>query len=154
MLFNVVLEKTIESPLDSKEIKPVNLKGNRSWIITGMTDVEAETPILWPPDGKYRLIGKDSDAGKDWRQEKGMTTEDEMVGWYHWFNGHEIEPALGVGDGQESLVCCSPWGPKESDMTEWLNWRVWQHFPLGLRIAKAEQSQAFYSWSKDNGVIF
>ena len=81
MLFNVVLEKTIESPLDSKEIKPVNLKGNRSWIITGMTDVETETPILWPPDGKYWLIGKDPDAGKDWRQEKGMTTEDEMVGW-------------------------------------------------------------------------
>ena len=115
----VVLEKTLESPLDCKEIWLVNLKGNRSWIFTGRTDTE--TPILWPPDVKSWLIGKDSDAGKDWRQEKG-TTKDEMVVWHNRLNGHEFEQTLGVGDGQGSLVCCSPWGWKESDTTEQLNW--------------------------------
>ena len=115
----VVLEKTLESPLDCKEIKPVSPKGNQSWIFIGRTDAEA--PILWPPDGKSWLIWKDPDAGKDWRQEKGMT-EDEIVGWHHWLDGHEFEQALGGGDGQGSLVCCSPWGLKESNMTEGLNW--------------------------------
>ena len=93
-----------------------------SWIFIGKTDAEAETPILWPPDAKNGLIGKDPDAGKDWRQEKKGTTEDEMIGWHHQLDGHEFEQALGVGDGQGSLACCSPWGRKESDMTEWLNW--------------------------------
>ena len=117
----VVLEKPLESPLDNK-IKPVNHKGNQSWIFIGRTDAEAVAPILWPPDVKNWLIWKDPDAGKDWRQkEKGMT-EDEMVGWYHWLDGHEFEQAPGVGDGQGSLACCSPWGHKESDMTERLNW--------------------------------
>ena len=116
----VVLEKPLESPLDNK-IKPVNHKGNQSWIFTGRTDAEAVAPILWPPDVKNWLIWKDPDAGKDWRQkEKGMT-EDEMVGWYHWLDGHEFEQALGDGEGQGSLVCCSLWGHKESDITEWLN---------------------------------
>ena len=115
----VVLEKTLESPLDCKEIWLVNLKGNRSWIFTGRTDTE--TPILWPPDVKSWLIGKDPDAGKDRRQEKG-TTKDEMVVWHNRLNGHEFEQTLGVGDGQGSLVCCSPWGWKESDTTEQLNW--------------------------------
>ena len=118
----VVLEKTLESPLDSKEIQAVNPKGNQSWIFIGRTDAEAETPILLPPDVKNWLIWKDPAAGKDWgREEKGMT-EDEMVGWHHQLDGHEFEEALGVGEGQESLVCCNPWGLKELDTTEQLNW--------------------------------
>ena len=102
-----------------KEIKPVNPKGNQPWIFIGRTDAEAEAPILWPPDEKNWLIGEDPDAGKDWGQEEKGTTEDEMVGWHHWFNGHGFEQTLGDGEGQRSLVCCSPWGCKESDMTEW-----------------------------------
>ena len=121
-LWIVVLEKTLESPLDCKEIQPVNLKGNQSWIFIGRTDAEAEAPILWPPDAKNWLLGKDPNAGKDWRQEEKRTTEDEMVGWHHRLDGHEFEQAPGVGDGQGSLACCSPWGRKESDTTEQLNW--------------------------------
>ena len=118
----IMLETTLESPLECKEIKQVNPKGNQSWIFIGRTDAETETPKLWPPDTKNWLIGKDPDAGEDWRwEEKGMT-EDDMVGWHHWLNGHEFEWAPGVGDGQESLVCCSPWGHKELDTTQWLNW--------------------------------
>ena len=117
----VVLEKTLESPRDSKEIQPVHPKGNQSWIFIGRTDAKAETLILWPPDVKSWLIWKDPDAGKDWRQEKKWTTEDQMVGWHHQLNEHEFEQALGVGDGQGSLVCCSPWSHKESDTTYLLN---------------------------------
>ena len=117
----VVLEKTLESPLDCKEIQPVHPKGNQSWVFTGRTDVEAEILILWPPDTKSWLIGKDPDAGKEWRQEEKRKTE-KKVGWHHQLTGHEFEQALGVGDGQGSLVCCSPWICKELDMTEWLNW--------------------------------
>ena len=120
--WTVVLEKTLESPLDCKEIQPVHPKWNQSWIFIARTDLEAETPILWPPDSKNWLIGKDPDAGNDWRQEEKGTTEDEIVGWHHWLDAHDFEQALGVGDRQRSLVCCSPWGNKESDMTEWLNW--------------------------------
>jgi len=118
-----MLEKTLESPLDSKEIKPVNPKGNQPWIVIGRTDAEA--PILWPPDVKSRLIGKDPDAEKDWSQEEKGTTEDEMVGWHHRLNGHEFEQTPGDSEGQESLVCYSPWGRKESDTTWQLNskWR-------------------------------
>ena len=116
-----MLEKTLESPLGSKDIKLVNPKGNQSWIFIRRTDAEAEAPILWPPDVKSRLIGKDPDAGKDWRQEEKGTTEDEMVGWYHWLNGHEFEQILGDSEGLWSLACCSLWGHRESDMTEWLN---------------------------------
>ena len=112
----MVLENT-ESPLDCKEMKPVHPEGNQSWIFIGRIDAEAEAPILWPPDSKNRLIGKDPDDGKDWRKEKRMT-EDEMVGWHHRLDGREFEQALGVDDEQESLACCSPWGHKESDMTE------------------------------------
>ena len=119
--WTVMLEKTLESPLDGKEIQPVHPKGNQSWIFSGRTVTEAETPILWPPDLKSWLIWKDPDAEKDWRWTKG-TTEDEMVGWHLWFNGHELESTPGVGEGQGGLVCCSPWGRKESDTTEWLNW--------------------------------
>ena len=118
----MVLEKTLESPLDCKEIQPVHPKGNQSWVFTGRTDVEAETPILWPPDVKSWLIGEDPDARKDWGQaEKGMT-EDEMVGWHHWPNGHAFGWTPGIGDGQGGLECCSSWGRKESDITEQLNW--------------------------------
>ena len=122
--WTVVLEKTLEIPLDCKEIKPVHPKGNKSWIFIGSTDAEAESAIIWPPDAKNWLIGKDPDAGKYWRQEEKGTTEDEMVEWHHWLNGHEFEQALGVGDGQRSVACSSPWGCKESDMTDWseLNW--------------------------------
>ena len=120
--WTVVLDKTLKSPLDCKEIQPVNPKGNQSWIFIGRTDAEAETPILWLPDAKTWLIWRDPDAGKDWRQEKNRMTENEMVGWHHRFDGHESEQAPGVGDGQGSLVCFSPWGRKELDTTEWLNW--------------------------------
>jgi len=120
--WTVVLEKTLESPLDCKEIQPVHPKGNQSLIFIARTDAEAETPTLRPPDGKNRFTGKDPDAGKDWRWEEKGTTEDEMAGWHHWFNGHEFEWTPGVGDGQGSLVCCNPWGHKESDTTERLNW--------------------------------
>ena len=105
--WTMVLEKTLESPLDSKEIKPVNNKGNQSWIFTGRTDVEAEAPILWPPDVKSQLIGKDPDAGKDWGQYEKEATEDEMVGWHPWHNGHEFEQTPGDSEGQGSLECCS-----------------------------------------------
>ena len=107
------LEKTLESLLDSKEIKPVNPKGNQSWIFIERTDAEAKVPILWPPDMKSWLIRKDPDAGKDWRQKEKGTTEDKMVGWHHPLKGHEFEEALGDDEGQGSLVCCSSWGRKE-----------------------------------------
>ena len=135
--WTVVLEKTLESPLDCKEIKPVSPKGNQSWIFIGRTDAEA--PILWPPDAMNRLIRKDPDAGKVWRQEKKGTTEDKMVGWHHQLNGHEFEQAPRDGKGQGSLVCCSPWGHKELDTTEWLNnrihcwfqWQTWRNHKYG-----------------------
>ena len=111
-----------EASWESLGLQPVNPKGNQSRIFIGRTDAEAETPIFWPPDVKNRLIGKDPDAGKDWRQEEKGTTEDEMVGWHHWLDGHEFERAPGVGDEQGSLVFCSPWGHKMLDMTERLNW--------------------------------
>ena len=120
--WTVVLEKTLESPLDCKEIQPVHPKGTQSLIFIGRTDAEAETPILWPPDANNWLIGKDPDAGKYLRREEKGSTEEEMVGWHHQLNGHEFEQALGVGDGQGGLACCCPWGHKQLDMTEWLNW--------------------------------
>ena len=116
--WTVVLEKTLERPLDSKEITLVNHKGNQSWIFIGRTDAEA--PVLWPPDVKNWLIWKDPNAGKDRRLEKG-TTEDEMVGWHHWLNGHKFEQVPGDGDGEGTLACCSPWDCKELDMIEQLN---------------------------------
>ena len=119
--WTVMLEKTIKSPLECKEIKPVKPEGYQSWIVIGRTDVEAEASVLWPPDVKNWLILKDLDAGKDWRQEKG-TTEDEMVEWHHQLDGHEFEQAPGVGDGQGSLACCSPWDCKISYTTEPLKW--------------------------------
>ena len=120
--FWTVLGKTLESLLDYKEIQPVYPKGNQSWIFIGRTDAEAEATILWLSDAKCRFIWKNPDAGKDWRQEEKGMTEDEMVGWHHQFDGCESQQALGVGDGQGSLVRYSPWGCKELDMTERLNW--------------------------------
>ena len=122
--WTVVLEKTLESHLDSKEIKPVKPKGNQPWLFT---DAQAEAPMLWPPDVKSWLIGKDSSAGKDWRQKEKGVAEDEMVGWHYWCDRRESEQAPGVGDGQESLVCCSTWGHKELDTTERLNWSELNH---------------------------
>ena len=120
--WTVVLEKTLESPLDCKEIQPVHSKGDQSWVFFGRNDAKAETPILWPPHVKSWLIGKDSDAGRDWGQEEKGTTEDEMAGWHHWLDGCEFQWTLGVGDGQGGLACCNSWGRKESDTTEQLNW--------------------------------
>ena len=128
MLWTVVLEKTLESPLDWKGIQPVHSKEGHSWVFIGRTDAEAETPILWPPDAKSWPIGKDPDAGKDWGQEEKGMTEDEMVEWHQWLIGHEFGWTPGVGDGQEGLACCSPWGCKESDTTELLNGReMWNN---------------------------
>ena len=120
--WTVVLEKTLESPVDCKEIQPVHPKGDQSWVFIGRTDAEAETPVLWPPHAKSWLIGKDPDAGRDWGQEEKGTTEDEMAGWHLWLNGRESRWTPGVGDGQGGLVCCDSQGRKESDTTEQLNW--------------------------------
>ena len=120
--WTVVLEKTVESPLDCKEIQPVNSKGNQSWIFFGRSDAEA--PILWSPDAKNLLTGKDPDARKEWRQEEKGMTEDEMIGWHHQLYEHEFKQAPGVSDGQGSMACYSPWGWKESDTTEQLNWII------------------------------
>ena len=133
--WTVVLETTLENTLGSKEIKPVHPKGNQSWIFIGRTDAEAETPIFWPPDEKNWLIWKDPDAGKDRGQEEKETTEDEMVGRHHWLDRHESEQALGVGDGQGSLACCTSWGSKELDTAEWLNWTERQLYLTWVSIA-------------------
>ena len=123
--WTVVLGKTLESSLDCKEIKPVHPKGTQSWILIGSSDAEAETPILWPPHEKSWLIGKDSDAGRDWGQEEKGMTEDEMAGWHHWLDGCESEWTPGVGDGHGGLARCDSWGHKELDTTEWLIWSDW-----------------------------
>jgi len=111
--WTVVLEKTLESLSDCKEIKPVNPKGNQPWIFIGRTDAKSEDLILWPPDAKSWLIGRDPDAGKDWGQEEKGTTEDEMAGWHHWLHGRDFEQTPGDNKGQGVLACCSPWGHKE-----------------------------------------
>ena len=120
--WTVVLEKTLESTLDCKEIQPVHPEGDQSWVFIGRTDVKAETPVLWPPHAKSWLIGKDPDAWKDWGQEEKGTTEDKMVGWHHWLDRHGFGWTPGVGDGQGGLACCNSWGCKESDTTEQMNW--------------------------------
>ena len=120
--WTMILEKSLESPLDCKEIQPIHPKGNHSWIFIGRTDTKAESPILWPHDAKNWLFWKDPDAGKDWKWEKKGTIEDEMVGWHHWLDGHEFEQTPGVGDRQGGLACCKTWGYKESNMTKQLNW--------------------------------
>ena len=146
--WTVVLEKTLESPLDSKEIKPVNPKGNQSWIFIRKTDAEAETPVLWPPDVKSWLIRKDPHAGKDWRQEEKGMTEDKMVGRHHWLNGHEFVQAPGVVDGQGSLAAAVH-GVTESDTTEWLNNnKGWSTAPVwGSRLWTRQTNQPPTGWS-------
>ena len=124
MLLNCGVGKTLESPLDCQEIQQVHPKGDQSWVFIGRTEVEAETPILWPFDVKSWLIWKDPDAGKDWGQEEEGMTENEMVGWHHRLDGHEFEWTLGDGDGQGGLTCCDSWGHKELETTEWLNWTM------------------------------
>ena len=138
--WTVVLKKMLESSLDCKKIKPVNSKGNQPWIFIGSIDIEVETPILWAPDGKSQLIGKDPDAGKDWRREEKGMTEDEMLGWHHWLNGPEFVQTPGDG-GQGSPMCCSPWGHKESDKTEWLNWTE-QLLYNGVSVSAVQQNES------------
>ena len=121
-LWTVVLEKTLESPLDCKEIQPVHFKVAQSWVFFWRIDAEAETPVLWPPHVKSWLIGKDSDAGRDWGQEEKGMTKDEMAGWHHRLYGHEFVWTPGVGDGQGGLECLDSWGRKESNTTEWVYW--------------------------------
>ena len=130
--WTVVLEKTLESPLDCKEIQPVHPKGEESWVFTGRTDVEAETPVLWPPDAKSWLIGKDPDAGKDWRQVEKRTTEDEIVGWHHWLNGHGFGWTPRVGDGHlGGLACCGPSGHRgQTPLTDWTDLNPLQYSGL------------------------
>ena len=137
--WTVVLEKTLESPLDCKEIQPVHPKGDQSWVIFGRTDAETETPILWPCHVKSWFTEKDPDAGRDWGQEEKGMTEDVMAGWHHWLDGHESQWTQRVGDGQGGLACCNSWGRKESDTTKQLNWtdssfwrRKWQPAPVFL----------------------
>ena len=141
----VVLEKILESPSDCKEIKSVNRKGNQPWIFTGRTNADAEVLILWPLDVKSRLIRKDPDAGKSWRQENKGATENEMVGWHHWHNGHEFEQTPRDSEGQGSLVCCSPRGCKESDMAEWLSNNLFPNRPK-VRIPRAGGMRATSPW--------
>ena len=124
--WTVVLEKTLESPLDCKQIQPVHSEGDQPWDFFGRNNAKAETPELWPPHSKSWLIGKDSDAGRDCGQEEKGMTEDEMAGWYYWLDGRESEWTLGVGDGQEGLACCNSWGRKELDTTDRLHF----HFSL------------------------
>ena len=120
--WSMVLEKTLESPLDCKEIQPVHSKEDQSWVFFGRNDAKAETPVVWPPHVKSWLTGKYSDAGRDWGQEEKGMTEDEMAGWHHWLDGHEFEWTPGDGDGQGGLACCDSWGCKQSDKTKRLNW--------------------------------
>ena len=121
--WTVVLEKTLESPLDCEEIQPVHSEGNQSWVFFGRNDAKAETPVLWPPHAKSWLIGKVSDGGRDWGQEEKGTTEDEMAGWHHWLDGHECEWTLVLVMDREAWRAAVHGGRKESDTTEWLNWR-------------------------------
>ena len=140
MLLTVVLEKTLKSPLDSKDIQSVHCKGNQCWIFIGRTEAEAETPILWPPEAKSWLIRKDPNDGKDWRQKEKGTTKDEMIGWPYFLNGHEFEKAPGDGEGQRRLACCSPWGHKELEMTEWLNNNKPLHLMSKITLPSAIQA--------------
>ena len=144
--WTVVLEKTLESPLDSKVIKPVNPKGNQPWIFMRRTDAQAETPILWPSDVNSQLTGKDPDIGKEWRQKEKEVTEDEMVGWHHQLNGHEFEQTPGDSEWQGSLVCCSPQGCKEWDTTEQVNNHHSTHcmYPTNTSIKNMRIPKAFH----------
>ena len=149
--WTVVLEKTLASPLDWKEIQPAHPKGYQSWVFIGRTDVEPETAILWPPDAKSWLIWKDPDAGKHWRGEKKGMTEDAMTGWHHRINGHEFGWTPGVGDG---LACCSPWGCKELDTTEKLNWTKLKASLISVQfnLPRYKSSKIQYNVEKSPGI--
>ena len=148
--WTVVLEKTLESPLDCKEIQPVHSEGDQPWDFFGRNDAKAETPVLWPPHGKSWLIGKESDAGRDWEQEEKGTIENEMVGWHHWFNGPEFEWTPGVGDGQVDPACCDSRGRKESDMTEWLNWLNWTEGHYKMDAMRWDSLAKFLTFEKSS----
>ena len=136
MLLNCSAEKTLESPLDRKEIKPVSHKGSQPWILIGRTEAEAEAPTFWPPDAKSPLIGKYPVVGKDWSQKEKRATEDKKAGWHHQGNGHKLGQTLGDGEGERSLACCSPWGHEESDMT----WRLNNNIGLFLHSLESRNS--------------
>ena len=147
--WTVLLEKTLESPLDYKEIQPVHSKGDQPWVFFGRNDAKAETPVLWPPHVKSWLIGKDSDPGRDWGQEEKGTTENEMAEWHHGLDGRESEWTPGVGDGQGGLACCDSWGRKESDTTEWLNWTELKFEYASLQILASldfDEKSALFLW--------
>ena len=142
-LKTMVLEKTPESLFNSKEIKPVNLKRNQPWILIWSLDAEAEAPEFWSHDANCRFIGKVPDAGKDWKQKRA--SEDKMAGWHHWCNGHELGQTPGDGKGQGGLVCCSPWGRKESDTTEWLKITLGIKEAIRIYCATQEIQPTFYN---------
>ena len=144
--WTVVLEKTLESPLDCKKIQPVHSEGDQSWVLIGRTDAEAETPILWPPHAKSWLIGKDPDAGRDYGQEEKGTTEDEMAGWHHQLDAHEFGWTPGAGDRQGGLACCDLWGCKELDTTECLNWTelMW----VSSKLLKRKENVGAFLYNK------
>ena len=153
MLLNCGVGEDSESPLDCKEIQPVHSKGDQSCVFIGRTDVEAETPILWPPDVKSWLMWKDPDAGKDWGKKKG-TTEDEMVGWHHWLNGHGFGWTPGVGDGHGGLARCGSWGRKESDTTERLNWTELEHLSGHWKPRQVTSSEVCSSgWRRNTSQV-
>jgi len=143
-LHSIYIVFTTLSLLDCKEIQPVHPEGDQPWDFFGGNDAEAETPVLWPPHAKSWLIGKDSDAGRDWGQEEKETTEDEMAGWHHWLDGCEFEWTLGVGDGQEGLACCDSWGRKESDTTERLFWSEDRELVFFLCLWKSSFPSTIY----------
>ena len=146
--WTVVLEKTLKSPLDCKEIQSVHPKGDQSWVFIGGTDAEAETPKLWPPDAKSWLIGKDPDAGRDWGQEEKGMTEDEMAGWHHRLDGHEFEWTLGVGDGQGGLACCDSWGLRvRHDWVNELNWTE-LNWEISLRKLAIPKEHFMQRWAQ------
>ena len=145
----MVLEKTLESPLDCKEIQPVHSEGDQPWDFFGRNDAKAEIPVLWPLHEKSWLIGKDSDAGRDLGKEEKGTTEDEMAEWHHQLDAHEFEWTPGAGDGQGVLVCCDSWGCKESDTTEWLNWTELYETSV-CRQRSVKLKLGFFQWSYMN----